>query len=193
MTHSNEQQLKQWMMESLSGNHRSYRLLLEASCEILIGYFRNRLYKQENIDDVVQETLISIDKARSTFNPSMPYLNWMYSIAYRRYIDYVRKQSRIDKMEVPGETILPFLANQESDSDDADQEIDKDAILAAIQQLPQRQREIVMLLKVDGFSVREAAGILDMTETALKVAAHRAYKKIRAQFKKSDTLEEEQA
>lgn len=180
MAHSKEQQLKRWMTESLAGDQRSYRLLLEESARMLSDYFRSRIYRQDNRDDLIQETLLSLHRARSTYNPSLPYSNWMYSIAYRRYIDYVRKQSRIDRMEVPGETILPLIANQEKEN--PDDLVDREAVLRAIQDLPERQREIVRLLKIDGFSVKEAASILDMSETALKVAAHRAYKKIRARF-----------
>ena len=180
MAHSKEQQLKRWMTESLAGDQRSYRLLLEESARMLSDYFRSRIYRQDNRDDLIQETLLSLHRARSTYNPSLPYSNWMYSIAYRRYIDYVRKQSRIDRMEVPGETILPLIANHEKEY--PDDLVDREAVLRAIQDLPERQREIVRLLKIDGFSVKEAASILDMSETALKVAAHRAYKKIRARF-----------
>lgn len=180
MASSREQQLKLWMMESLKGDQRSYRLLLEESARMLSEYFRTRIYRQDLIEDLIQDTLLSIHRARSTYNPSLPYTNWMYSIAYRRYIDYVRKQSRIDRMELSGETILPLIANQEKE--DPEDTIDREAVLRAIKDLPERQKEIVRMLKIDGLSVKEAASILDMSETALKVAAHRAYKKIRAKL-----------
>lgn len=168
------------MIRSLAGDQRAYRLLLQESASMLSDYFRSRIYRQDNRDDLVQETLLSLHRALSTYNPSLPYSNWMYSIAYRRYIDYVRKQSRIDRMEVPGETILPLLPNHEREN--PDEIVDRPAVLKAIQDLPEKQREIVRLLKIDGLSVKEAASVLDMSETALKVAAHRAYKKIRARF-----------
>ncbi|MBW7858985.1 MAG: sigma-70 family RNA polymerase sigma factor [Leptonema sp. (in: Bacteria)] len=180
MHNSREGQLRELMKQSLEGNQRAYRLLLEEATKMLSDYFRSRVFKQENQDDLVQETLISIHKAKSTYNTDLPFTNWMYSIAYRRYIDYVRKQSRIDRMEIPGETILPFLAND--DEIESDHQLDAEAVLEAIRELPERQREIVRLLKIDGFSIKEAASIMDMTETALKVAAHRAYKKIRQKF-----------
>jgi RNA polymerase sigma-70 factor (ECF subfamily) len=180
MASSREQQMKLWMMESLKGDQRSYRLLLEESARMLSEYFRTRIYRQDLIEDLIQDTLLSIHRARSTYNPSLPYTNWMYSIAYRRYIDYVRKQSRIDRMELSGETILPLIANQEKE--DPEDTIDREAVLRAIKDLPERQKEIVRMLKIDGLSVKEAASILDMSETALKVAAHRAYKKIRAKL-----------
>jgi RNA polymerase sigma-70 factor (ECF subfamily) len=49
-------------------------------------------------------------------------------------------------------------------------------LLDALQQLPDKQRRVVELLKLEGFSVKEAALKLGMTESALKVSAHRAYK-----------------
>lgn len=181
MHKSRETELKGWFVESLAGNQNSYRLFLEAASRLLADYFRSRIYRAENRDDLVQETLISIHRARATYNPALPLTNWLYSIAYRRYIDYVRRQSRIDRMEVSGETILPLLSKEEGGRE----MLDPEAILQAIRELPEKQREIVRLLKVDGFSVREAAGILDMSETALKVAAHRAYKKIRSRMQGS--------
>ncbi|CAG1773220.1 partial ECF RNA polymerase sigma factor SigF, partial [uncultured bacterium] len=84
MAHSKEQQLKRWMTDSLAGDQRSYRLLLEESARMLSDYFRSRIYRQDNRDDLIQETLLSLHRARSTYNPSLPYSNWMYSIAYRR-------------------------------------------------------------------------------------------------------------
>lgn len=175
-----ESQLREWMKQALDGDQRAYRLLLEELTKMLSDYFRSRVFKQENQDDLVQETLISIHKAKSTYNTDLPFTNWMYSIAYRRYIDYVRKQSRIDRMEIPGETILPLLSNDNEIANE--RQLDAEAVLNAIRELPERQREIVRLLKIDGFSIKEAATIMDMTETALKVAAHRAYKKIRQKF-----------
>lgn len=186
MQQSRETDLKRWFADALAGDQASYRLFLEAVSRLLSDYFRSRIYRPENRDDLVQETLISIHRARSTYNPSLPLTNWLYSIAYRRYIDYVRRQSRIDRMEVSGETILPFLANEERGNDSS---IDTEAVMQAIRDLPEKQAEIVRMLKVDGFSVREAAAILDMSETALKVAAHRAYKKIRARFGQIPMLE----
>lgn len=189
MHKSRETELKGWFVESLAGNQTSYRLFLEAASRLLSDYFRSRIYRADNRDDLVQETLISIHRARATYNPALPLTNWLYSIAYRRYIDYVRRQTRIDRMEVSGETILPLLPNQERAGEAP---IDAEAVMQAIRDLPERQREIVRMLKVDGFSVREAAAILDMSETALKVAAHRAYKKIRARFGQAPTLDSDE-
>lgn len=180
MQNVKEVHLRGLMKQALEGDQRAYRLLLEEASKMLADYFRSRVFKSENQDDLVQETLISIHKAKSTYNTDLPFTNWMYSIAYRRYIDYVRKQSRIDRMEIPGETILPFLTN--SEEVEGEHQLDAEAVLAAIRELPERQREIIRLLKIDGFSIKEAASIMDMTETALKVAAHRAYKKIRQKF-----------
>ena len=56
---------------------------------------------------------------------------------------------------------------------------DRAAVRAAVAELPARQRQVVELLKLEQRSVKEVARILDMSESAVKVTAHRAYKTLR--------------
>ena len=58
-------------------------------------------------------------------------------------------------------------------------EIDVEAIHAAVALLPERQREVIEALKFQDQSVREAAGRLRMTESAVKVTAHRGYQALK--------------
>ncbi len=53
------------------------------------------------------------------------------------------------------------------------------AVRAAVAELPERQRRVVELMKLEQRTAREVAEILDMSESAVKVTAHRAYKTLR--------------
>ena len=75
--------------------------------------------------------------------------------------------------EIPGD-VLPDAPIAGGST--ARDEIDVDAIHAAVASLPPRQREVIEALKFGDQSVREVAGRLNMTESAVKVTAHRGYR-----------------
>jgi len=58
-------------------------------------------------------------------------------------------------------------------------DIDADAIHAAVAALPARQRDVIHGLKYQDQSVREVAGRLGMSESAVKVTAHRGYRALK--------------
>ena len=55
----------------------------------------------------------------------------------------------------------------------------RDAALAAIAELPPRQREIITLRDIEGFSAEETCNALDVTETNQRVLLHRARSRVR--------------
>jgi RNA polymerase sigma-70 factor (ECF subfamily) len=128
-------------------------------------------------DDVVQETLISVHAARHTYDPRRPFVPWFYAIARNRLIDVWRREGRMSRREL-GVEILPDVACAGAD-DDARAGVDMEAVRSALASLPPRQREIVTALKLHEESVRDIAGRLNMSPSAVKVTAHRGYRALR--------------
>jgi RNA polymerase sigma-70 factor (ECF subfamily) len=127
------------------------------------------------IDDVVQETLFAVHGARQTYDSTRPFAPWFYAIASNRLIDVLRREKRVATREVSSDT-LPEVARADSTSEDT---VDVEAIRAAVAALPARQREVIEQLKFEERSVRDVAGRLNMTESAVKVTAHRGYRVLR--------------
>ncbi len=172
----NPKELKSLLLKSLQGDSSSYEKFLKQLIPILRNYFSSRLYDSYSIDDLVQETLISIHKAKHTYDINLPVLNWVFSIAYRRYIDFVRKDSRIKKFEISTETFSLHKSNESN----IEQSFEfKNNIESVLNKMSERDKKIITLLKIENYSIKEAAKILKISESALKVAAHRAYKKIK--------------
>lgn len=121
---------------------------------------------------MVQEILLSIHKARHTFDSGKPFEPWMRAIAQYRLVDYWRRAGRISEREIMNEALVNLAPAVVSDGING---LDG-GLENALASLSERQREVVTLLKVDGLSIRQAADRLGMSESALKVAAHRAYK-----------------
>ncbi len=172
-----ESRLKKLLIESLEGNRKSYELFLKEIQIIFRNFLKNKIIEEENIEDLVQEILISIHNGRHTYDSSLPVLNWIFSIAYRRYVDFLRKKKRINKYEFYTETFEQFQTNIYLDNED--RFIERDKINRILDKMSEKDRKIIQLLKFENYSIREISKMLGKSESAVKVAAHRAYKKLK--------------
>ncbi len=124
------------------------------------------------IDDVVQETLLAVHGARQTYDPARPFAPWFYAIASSRLIDVIRRRKA--RHGARGRRATRCRRSRR-DGARPTRPIDVEAIHAAVRSLPARQREVIEGLKFKDQSVRDVAGQLKMSESAVKVTAHRGY------------------
>ena len=157
------------------GDQSAYASLLVMLTGITRRFARARVGNAMWIDDVVQETLLAIHGARQTYDSARPFAPWFYAIASNRLIDVIRREKRVSTREVAGDA-LPEMA---AVADTADETVDVEAIRAAVASLPARQRMVIEQLKFKDQSVRDVAGQLKMSESAVKVTAHRGYRVLR--------------
>jgi RNA polymerase sigma-70 factor, ECF subfamily len=174
VTNDQERQAAAWMQLAQRGDERAYASLLVLLTGLTRQFARGRLGAVAWIDDVVQETLLAIHGARQTYDPARPFAPWFYAIASSRMIDAIRRERRVASRQVATD-VLPEPVARGSDRDD----IDVDAVHAALASLPPRQREVIERLKFRDESVREVSGGLGMSESAVKVTAHRGYRALR--------------
>jgi RNA polymerase sigma-70 factor (ECF subfamily) len=164
------------MEAAQDGDSGSYNILLKEISVPLRKYLQNRIDVASSVEDVLQESLFSIHKARHSFDPNKLFSPWMYAIARYRLIDYFRHHSRIIEKEVKDERILENIVNP---GDGYEEYNAFGSLNKALAELPDKQRKIIKLLKFHGLTVKEAALEIGISEGALKVAAHRAYKSLR--------------
>ncbi|PWR24125.1 RNA polymerase subunit sigma [Zavarzinia compransoris] len=166
------------MQAAQDGDRRAYATLLQAITPYLRAQVRRYLRNPADVEDVVQEILLTVHRVRQTYDPARPFMPWLVAIARRRVVDRLRSKGRLDAREVvvapDDETFTMAAANTEAEPPD------HEALRAAVAKLPQGQRLAVELLKFQDLSLREASEKSGMTVGALKVAAHRAYKALRA-------------
>lgn len=164
------------MQHAQDGDAVAYRTLLNTITPIIKSYLRTRLFSRSHIDDIAQEILLAIHAVRHTYNPEQPFKNWMYGIARHKAIDYMRKASRQNANETNDVEFETFMADGTNNPEEA---LEAKQLRACLEKLPEKQRRILWLTKVEGHSMAEAGQQLGMTETAAKVAAHRAYKRLK--------------
>ena len=176
MTAEQESQSAALMRLAQAGDQIAYASLLAMLTGIARQFARRRLGAVPWIDDVVQETLLAIHGARHTWQADRSFAPWFYAILSNRLIDVLRREHRVAAREVGADsTDFPEpTANAESNEG-----IDVEAIRAAVAALPARQRQVIQELKFEDRSVREVAGRLNMSESAVKVTAHRGYRALR--------------
>jgi RNA polymerase sigma-70 factor (ECF subfamily) len=174
VTREQERQAADLMRQAQQGDHVAYASLLVLLTAVCRRFARARLGGSPCFDDVVQETLMTVHAARHTYDAARPFAPWFYAIATNRLIDVVRRERRVHRRESAVES-LPEVAAGESGND----AVDVEAIHAALAALPDRQRKVIEGLKFQDRSVKEMAGVMNMSESAVKVTAHRGYRALR--------------
>jgi RNA polymerase sigma-70 factor (ECF subfamily) len=135
-------------------------------------FFASQMGSRTEADDMLQELWLRIHRVRHTYRPGDPFLPWVYAIAHRVRIDGYRRRLRSSR-EI-GVDVLPESAMRQQKENST---LPFDELLA---RLPESQREVLTLLKVDGLSIEEIARATSSTVGAVKQKAHRAYQHLRA-------------
>ena len=136
----------------------------------------------------MQEILLAIHKTRHTYNADEPFERWMYGLARYKMIDYLRKMTRHTQKEVLTDNLETFLHIPSNSNKEGVPAQDLEEALA---QLTKKQRKIINMMKLDGYSTAETAAEMQMSESAVKVAAHRGYKKMQDWLVKNGYGEED--
>lgn len=164
-----EETLRALMLAALSGESAAYHRLLQALAPILRCYFRRRLRDAEqDVEDLVQETLISIHSRRETYDRERPFTVWAFAVARHKLIDLLRR----GRAEFSLDGLEDVLAGADFESATMAR-MDLETLLA---QLPAKQARAIRDTKIEGLSVAEAALKGGLSAADVKVSVHRGLK-----------------
>lgn len=173
-----EERWRHLMEAAQKGDKAAYEELLSDLLPLLRQFVRRRWRNPSDVEDVVQDILLSIHGVRQTYDPRRPFMPWLMTIAGRRLIDAARKVSARSKNETTVES-MPETSERHDAKTDYDTYEDKDAIRRAMALLPEGQRQAIELMKLQGLSLEEASAVTGKSITSLKVSVHRAIKAMR--------------
>jgi RNA polymerase sigma factor (sigma-70 family) len=172
-----------WMAAAQAGDGASYQALLRDCIPIIKSVARRRGISADYLDDVVQDTLLTVHRARQVYDPSRSFTAWLSTIADRRAIDLLRRIRRKDVREVHAPLALENHADEAADpARGLTQAEITGAFAHALASLPPRQREAVERLVLDESSLAEAAKLTHRTKGSLKVNLHRGLKALRVKI-----------
>lgn len=172
-----------WMAAAQAGDRRAYERVLSESVALIRGVARHQGVAFDVLDDVVQETLLTVHRVRHTYDPARSYAAWLSAIARRRAIDALRSRGRRARREVSDERAYDLLSDHDDASLDSERAQDARQLHAAIATLPPGQREAVEQLGLKERSLAEAADATGRATGALKVNLHRALKALRGRLR----------
>lgn len=162
-----DKRLRGLLIDSMKGDKDSYETFLELCSMLLKPYLIHlggRYAGRENTEDILQEVLVTLHKKKHTYRPDRAFLPWLYTMARHRFIDDYRAKKRLPKT-----TTLEYDIPLEYDGAEFDLGPVMDLLTA-------KQREMLLLVKVEGATYEEAAKTLHMSVPAVKVGIHRIIK-----------------
>ena len=168
------------MQAAQGGDTQAYVLLLKEITPRLRQIVRgqHRFLRIEDIEDLVQDILLSLHAVRATYDPRRPFMPWLMAITRHRLADAALRYSRRMAHEVQVEN-MPVTFSDDGTNIDNDGYRDPEALRHAIRDLPARQRDAIELLKLREMSLKEAAAASGTSIGALKVSVHRAIATLR--------------
>jgi len=157
------------MVRYQAGEEQAADALIRELSPQLLRFLSGTFIQGSEAEDLLQDCWIRIHRARHTYRPNEPLLPWVYAIARHTRLDAYRKRRRTVSKEV-----LVATVPEKSQSTQAAPEV-----LSLLNQLPEAQRETLVMLKVVGMSLEEVARATASTTGAVKQRAHRAYVRLR--------------
>ncbi len=174
-----EEELRTLMIMALDGHAASYHLFLQRVSLPLRAYLRRRLNAvPDEVEDLLQETLLTIHAKRHTYRRDELLTPWLYAIARYKMIDFLRRHSRHEALHDPFDEATDWLEATDNEAHDSRKELDK-----LLEALPASQRLSIQHTKLDGLSVAEAAAMTGMSVSAIKVGVHRGMKALARMWK----------
>lgn len=163
------------MIRYQAGDLAAAHELIEQLSPRLYRFFAVQTASRSQADDLLQETWLQLHRARQTYRAGEPVLAWVYGIARHVRLDAYRRTRRRWARERALDDLPPAMAATPTGGSEH-------RVEALLGGLNESQREIIVLLKVVGLSLEEAARATSSTVGAVKQRAHRAYAALREQL-----------
>ena len=168
---------EQLMERYVDGEVEAFEFLYRRVSPNLMGYLLRLTRNRERAEDLLQITFSKIHRARGSFLKGAPVLPWILAIARRSFLDE-RRSAQVRTEDLSPDGSLPEQPHEERA---LPAEL-SDALEVALDRLPETYREAIVLTKITGLSVAEAATVLGSTETAVKLRVHRGYNQLRKEL-----------
>ncbi len=171
--------LKRLWLQAQAGDEAAYREALRLVTSRLRGYLRRRMRSlPDEVEDLVQETLLALHLQRGTYDASLPVGAWVIAIARHKLVDLWRRRGRRDDRHASLHDTDEALLVAVQEEGGARRDLEK-----LLHELPEAQRVAIWLTKVDGLSVAEAAARTGASPSAIKVQVHRGLKRLAQRVK----------
>ena len=178
------------MARYAAGDAGAFDVLYRALAPRLLGYLNGLLGDRAAAEDALQQTFVRVHEARAAYVEGADPAPWIFTIGHRVALDELRRKKRARvRLAHTGERLPEPAADLDGTAAGSTRVPDErlQVTLASVATLPESQRAALLLTKVEGRSVAEAAAICGTTAGAVKLRAHRAYVSLRKLLGKEPT------
>jgi RNA polymerase sigma factor (sigma-70 family) len=184
---TNEEHLAGLMRSAQSGDSNAYAALMQELAARIRQIVRHRraFLEHADVEDLVQDVLLSVHAVRATYDATRPFIPWLLAITRNRLADGARRYARHGAYEIPVDDLDVTFFSERTNTMTTTYG-DPDALRQAIADLPAGQRSAIEMLKLREMSLKEAAAASGSSVGALKVATHRAMDALRRKLKRDD-------
>ena len=174
-----EQRLRALLLQGLDADAAAYQQFLKALSAHIRAFLRRRLMQRpDEVEDLVQETLLAVHNQRHTYRPDMPVTAWAHAIARYKLVDWLRAHAVRGALHDPLDDANELFSTADGDAAEARRDLHE-----LLDTLPDKQRLPILHVKLEGLSVIETARITGLSESAVKVGVHRGLKALAARIK----------
>ena len=174
-----EERLRGLLLQGLDADAAAYQRFLKELSAHLRAFLRRRLAQRpDEVEDLVQETLLAVHNQRHTYRPEMPVTAWAHAIARYKLIDWLRSHRVKEALNDPLDDAGELFASSDEEAAEARRDLGR-----LLQTLPDKQRLPIEYVKLEGLSVVETARLTGLSESAVKVGVHRGLKALAARIR----------
>ncbi|MEP1487731.1 MAG: RNA polymerase sigma-70 factor [Algibacter sp.] len=164
-----------------AGEESAFKYLFNLYYDRLVTYIVTYTHDKMSSEDIVQQAFIDLWNDRDKLNELRSPKNYLYAIAYNRFIDSVNKNKRQNRLlDLVYENALRNRINE--DTEQLDKRVEK--MNRIIESLPPKCKEIILMNKIQGIKYKEIAGIMNISIKTVEAQMSIAFKKIRKGFEK---------
>ena len=173
-----EHRLRPLWLAAQAGDEAAYRRALALMASRLRAFFGRRMSGfAQDVEDLVQETLLALHLQRGTYSPAVPVTAWLHGIARHKFVDFWRRRGRREALHDPlddlDEADHPAVMAEPSAEPSAGRDLGR-----LLDTLPAAQRRAIVLTRIEGLSMIEASQRSGVSVSALKVQVHRGLKRL---------------
>jgi RNA polymerase sigma-70 factor (ECF subfamily) len=152
----------------LGGDRNSYARLVDAYGERIVNYVARMTGSRYEAEDIAQEAFVRAYCALDSYNPDYKFSTWLFRIAHNQCINYLKKRNRLvhmgDYQHEDGEPawVLPDTRPARNPAVAAERHDVQRQVQAAIVELPEAYRTVVILRHLHGMSYQEIADVIEV-------------------------------
>ncbi len=167
-----------YIQKTLDGEIRAFSVLIERYQDFVYTVVVRILKVREEAEEIAQDAFLKAYESLPGYRGESKFSTWLYSIAYRKALDRLRKNNRMKPVELIEEITEGGIETIENALSYLEQAERNKTIERCIGELPEQDAAIIMFYYFEELSVKEIAEITELSADNIKIKLHRSRKKL---------------